>query len=67
MQSYHGMIDCTSGALPQKIIFLILNQNICCGYSKEPSSFDHLKHMLNGKKISTILCSNFVYLTMWCF
>ena len=30
----------------EKIIFFILNQNICCGYSKEP------KHMLKlmGKK-----------------
>ena len=29
--------------------FLFLNQNICCGYSKEPSqrggSFEHPKHM----------------------
>ena len=24
----------------QKIIFLFLNQNICCGYSKEPSQRD---------------------------
>ena len=24
-------------ALTEKIIFLFLNQNICCGYSKEPS------------------------------
>ena len=34
----------------RKTIFLFLNQNICCGYSKEPShrdgSFEHLKHML---------------------
>ena len=34
----------------EKIIFLFLNQNICCGYSKEPShrdgSFEHPKHML---------------------
>ena len=32
-----------------KIIFLFFNQNICCGYSKEPSqldgSFEHTKHM----------------------
>ena len=45
----------------QKIIFLFLNQNIFCGYSKEPSqsdgSFEHPKHMfkLMGKKIFTIL------------
>ena len=43
--------------------FLFLNQNICCGYSKEPShwdgSFEHPKHMLKlvGKKIFTILRS----------
>ena len=34
----------------QKIIFLFLNQNICCVYSKEPSqrvsSFEHPEHML---------------------
>ena len=41
----------------KKIIFLFLNQNICCGYSKESShwdgSFEHPKHMfkLTGKKI----------------
>ena len=45
----------------RKIIFLFLNQNIHCGYSKEPSrwdgSFEHPKHMLKimGKKIFTIL------------
>ena len=42
-----------------KIIFLFLNQNICCGYSKEPSqwdgSFEHPQHMFKwtGKKIIT--------------
>ena len=34
----------------KKMILLFLNQNICCGYSKEPSrrdsSFEHQKHML---------------------
>ena len=45
----------------RKIIFLFLNQNICCGYSKEPSqrdgSFEHPIYMLKivGKKIFTIL------------
>ena len=45
----------------QNIIFLFLNQNICCGYSKEPSqcdgSFEHPKHMfkLMGKNIFTIV------------
>ena len=44
-----------------KIIFLFLNQNICCGYSKEPSrwdgSFEHPKHMIKlmDKKIIAIL------------
>ena len=32
----------------KKITFLFLSQNICCGYSKEPSqsdvSFEHTKH-----------------------
>ena len=45
----------------RKVNFLFLNQNICCGYSKERSrwdvSFEHLKHMVKiiGKKIFTIL------------
>ena len=49
-----------------KIFFLFLNQNICCGYSKEPSrwdgSFEHPKHMLKvmGKKIFTILRWSFL-------
>ena len=37
----------------QKVFFLFLNQNICCGYSKEPSqwgSFEHPKHMLKNFK-----------------
>ena len=44
-----------------KLFFLFLNQNICCGYSKEPSqwdgSFEHPKHMfkLIGKEINAIL------------
>ena len=44
-----------------KLFFLFLNQNICCGYSEEPSrwdgSFEHPKHMfkLMDKKIITIL------------
>ena len=49
----------------QKLIFLFLNKNICCGYSKESSpwdgSFDHPKQLfeLIDKKIFTILCSFF--------
>ena len=43
-----------------RVSFLFLNQNICCGYSKEPSrggSFEHRKHMfkLMDKKIIVIL------------
>ena len=51
----------------RKIVFLFLNQNICCGYSKEPSegdgSFEHPKHMLEimGKKRFTILCWKFLF------
>ena len=55
----------------RKIIFLFLNQSICCGYSKEPSqwdgSFEHPKHMLKimDKKIFTLLRWNFfVYLNL---
>ena len=50
-----------------ELFFLFLNQNICCGHSKEPShrdgSFEHPKHMfkLIGKKIFSILCSNWAY------
>ena len=42
-----------------KLFFLFLNQNICCGFSKEPSrwdgSFEHPKHMfkLMDQKIIT--------------
>ena len=45
----------------EKLFFLFLNQNIWCGYSKEPShwdgSFEHPKHMfkLMDKKIIAIL------------
>ena len=48
-------------ACNRKLFYLLPNQNICCGYSKEPSqwdgSFEHPKHMfkLMGKKIVTIL------------
>ena len=44
-----------------KLFSSFLIQNICCGYSKEPSqcdgSFDHPKHMfkLMGKKIIKIV------------
>ena len=36
------------------LIFLFLNQNICCGYSKEPSqwdgSFEHPEHMFSMRQ-----------------
>ena len=59
------MIDSRSSVKSgyRKIIFKLLNQIICCGYSKEPSqwdnSFEHPKHMLKlmGRKIFTILYS----------
>ena len=54
--------------------FLFPNQNICCGYSKEPSqwdgSFEHQKYMLKPmcKKIFTIFAQNFCLsklVTLW--
>ena len=42
------------------IFYVFLNQNICCGYSKEPMTM--LKLM--GEKISTILRSKCVYLDL---
>ena len=53
----------------RKLLFLFLNQNICCGYSKEPSlwygSFERPKHMfkLMGKKIIPIL--GLIFLLNW--
>ena len=52
----------------QIFFFLFLNQNICCGYSKEPSqwdgSFEHPKYMLKlmGKKIITIVRWQFFFI-----
>ena len=54
-----------------KSFFLFLNQNICCGYSKEPSQWDgsseHPKHMLKliYKKILTILPSTILLTYLW--
>ena len=54
----------------RKLFFLFLNQNICCGYSKEPSMrrfFEHPKRMLKlmGKKIITNLrWTNFAQLDL---
>ena len=50
-----------------KLFFLLLNQNICCGYSKEPSqwdgSFEHPEQMfkLMDKKMITILHKLFLH------
>ena len=52
----------------QNLIFFFLNQNICGGYSKEPSqldgSFEHPKHMLklmnnNIQNFAQKCCSQF--------
>ena len=57
--------DFSLECVTEKIAFLFLNKNICCGYSKEPSqwdgSFEHLKHMLNllGKKILQFCAETF--------
>ena len=45
-----------------QLFSLFLLQNICCGYSKEPSrdgSLEHSKHMLHlmGEELITILSS----------
>ena len=49
----------------KKIFFVFLNQNICCGYSKEPSqgdgSFEHPKHMF--KPMDKKFYANFFCLT----
>ena len=52
----------------KNLIFLFLNQNICCGYSKEPSqrdgSVEHPKNMLKliNKNIFIILRSRIVFI-----
>ena len=54
-----------------KLFFLFLSQNICCGYSKEPSqwdgSFEHEKHMfkLMDKKIIASFTIFFPELALW--
>ena len=57
----------------RKIIYLFLNQNICCWYSKEPSqqdgSFERPKHVLKlmGKKIFAIFMMKIcVFLNLFC-
>ena len=66
-----------AGLLNRKLIFLFLNQNICCGHSKELSqwdgSFEHSKHMLKvmRKKIFTIkrifMPNSFDYINLYVF
>ena len=59
----HSITGLQISVCNQKIIFLFLYQNMCCGYSKELSqwdgSFEHPKHMLTltAKKIFTIVRS----------
>ena len=56
-----------------ELFFLFLNQNIYCGYSKEPSqwdrSFEHPKHMfqLMDKKIITMFHSKYLLMVDLCF
>ena len=41
-----------------KLIFLFLDRNICCGYSKEPSQWDsYLEHQRMFKQVDNILLS----------
>ena len=62
------LFELTSGVRTEKLFFLLFNQNICCGYSKEPAqwdgSFEHPKNMLKlmGKKIFTVLRLEFVFI-----
>ena len=59
----------TTDVKSKKILFL--NQNLCCGYSKDPTqwdgSFEHSKHMLKsmGKKILHFYAQKNVYLNLW--
>ena len=65
----HCLIFCLHTIKCARPQIIFLNQNICCGYSKEPShwdsSFEHPKHMfkLIDKKIITIL--RWIYLLNW--
>ena len=47
----------------KNIIFLVIGQNVCSGYSKEPF-FEHSKDMLKlmGKKVFTILRSKSLFI-----
>ena len=54
-----GMAPHRLRILVWQLFFLFLTQNICCGYSKEPSqwdgSFDHPKHIFNSPVIGLSL------------
>ena len=47
---WHAGLKLSLRVRKENLIFFFLNQNICCGYSKEPShgdgSYEHPKHML---------------------
>ena len=66
---FPSMSGCSIGPLVKSAYkkTLFLSQNICCGFSKEPSqcdsSFEHHKHMLKlmCKKSFTILRSKMIY------
>ena len=58
----------------ENLIFLFLNQNICCGYSKEPSqwdgSFEHPKTYVKtdgSENIYIFMLKIFVYLNLWSY
>ena len=65
LRNYHVYVQACRKRVCSEKMFLFLNQNICCGYSKEPSQWDgsseHPKHMLKmmDKKIFIILQSKF--------
>ena len=52
----------------KKICFLFFNQNICCGYSKEPSrwdsSFEHPQHKVR-RYLQFFRFKFFIYLNLW--
>ena len=54
-----------------KLFFLFLNQNICCGYSKEPSrwdgSFEHPKLMFKLIDKKTIAILHNLFLHNWSY
>ena len=53
-----------------KLLFLFVNQSICCGYSKEPSqwdgSFEHPKHMFRRMFACVDIRSLCSTISNWC-